>query len=91
MIEGIEGISVGRPSHKPICKGCGKFPNEIYEYTDMAEALQITPDEYVKEYEDTYDPRLQKFFCTDCWVKAGCPVQTPEGMRLLSARPVWNG
>jgi hypothetical protein len=71
----------------PICKGCQRTPSHIDEYQEMADALKLTPDEYVEQYEETFDLRTRQFFCTPCWERAGMPIRTPEGIRLLGGRP----
>jgi len=55
------------------CKGCGKHPDEIFEYVFGAEELGITPEEYVKNEEGTYNHLAKLFWCTECYVIAGTP------------------
>jgi len=57
------------------CRGCGKQPHEIAEYRYAAIGENVTPEDYVKQEEGTYDPRTDQFLCTDCDVKAGTPVR----------------
>lgn len=53
---------------KPVCRICGKFAYELAEYRDMAEALQMTVDDYVIECETTIDLRTLQFLCTPCYL-----------------------
>jgi hypothetical protein len=58
------------------CKSCGLKPAEIFEYIDAAEAEGMSPDEYVIEFEGTYNPREGTFYCTDCYIADGMPTGT---------------
>jgi hypothetical protein len=64
----------------PMCVGCGKKPSELREYVDMAEEEGMTPDEYVRREEGTYNRENGHFLCTPCYVKAGQP-SSPRGWR----------
>ena len=63
---------------QPLCIKCMKFPREIPEYVDAAREEDMTPDEFVRQEEGTYNPSNGHFLCTDCYVKAGMP-STPRG------------
>lgn len=65
-------------SHTPICTGCGKRPDEIQEYVDCAADEDMTPDDYVRSEEGTYNCSNGHFLCTDCYCKAGMP-SSPRG------------
>lgn len=56
------------------CKSCGKRPHEISEYINMAIEYEITPEEYVRQEEGTYNPRTGMFYCTMCYINAGMPL-----------------
>jgi hypothetical protein len=58
---------------KPICTGCNKTPDEIQEYIECAEDEEMTPDDYVRSEEGTYNPSNGHFLCTDCYIEAGMP------------------
>lgn len=58
---------------KPICAGCHKRPNEIEEYIEAAREWDVTPDQYVKDEEGTYNPVNGHFVCTDCYIAIGMP------------------
>jgi len=62
----------------PICTGCNKRPEEIDEYIEIAEIEEITPDDFVREEEGTYNPENGHFLCTNCYIKAGMP-SSPKG------------
>lgn len=52
------------------CKGCGRRPDEIREYILEAEHHNMSPDQFVRENEGTYDPTDGSFLCTACYFKA---------------------
>ncbi len=58
----------------PQCIGCKKPPDAIQEYVIEACINKMTPIRFVMEEEGTYNRfEKNKFYCTDCYVKAGCP------------------
>ena len=69
-------------SLKPICAGCQKHPDQIWEYRDAAahDYRKITPDEYVRLEEGTFNPDTGRFLCSECYVAAGMPT-LPGGWR----------
>lgn len=74
------------------CKGCHRVPIELSEFVEMADVFQVTPQQYVERYEETFDRRTERFYCTTCWEKAGMPVRTPTGgIVLLATKPVYPG
>lgn len=57
------------------CIGCELKPDQIEEYVEAAEENDMTPDQYVIEEEGTlngFEPN--KFYCTECYIKAGMPL-----------------
>ncbi len=56
------------------CKVCGKTPQEIEEYVDMGKAESMTPEEFVRQEEGTYNRETGMFYCTECYVKVGMPL-----------------
>lgn len=58
------------------CKCCGKTPNQLSEYVDIAKEENMTPDEYVIQEEGTYNNQTGLFYCTSCYVKVGMPLGT---------------
>lgn len=59
-----------------ICKVCRKQPHEIEEYVDIAREEEMTPEEFVRQEEGTYNRETGMFYCTDCYVKVGMPLGT---------------
>lgn len=57
----------------PICIGCNKHPDEIKEYVAMGQLEDMTPDDFVREEEGTYNPSNGHFLCTSCYINAGMP------------------
>lgn len=60
---------------KPLCIGCGKNPDQIGEYIDAAAEENMTPDEYVRHEEGTYNPVNGHFACTNCYIDMGMPAK----------------
>lgn len=55
------------------CFRCSKTPSELEEYSEPAKELGITPEEYVKEEEGTYNSKSDQFCCTPCYIAIGTP------------------
>lgn len=64
--------------HTPVCIGCGKQPADIEEYVEMGEVEDMTPEEFVRSEEGTYNPANGHFACTDCYIAMGQP-SSPRG------------
>jgi hypothetical protein len=62
----------------PVCIGCGKHPDQLDEYVEAARDFEITPDQYVRQEEGTYNRENGHFLCTPCYVDAGQP-SSPRG------------
>lgn len=62
----------------PRCVGCNKRPIEIEEYVEIAAIEDMSPDDYVRQEEGTYNRENGHFLCTDCYVNAGMP-SSPRG------------
>jgi hypothetical protein len=58
----------------PTCKICGRKPEDISEYREGAFYMGITPNEYVRIEEGTYNTETKKFYCTSCYIKIGMPL-----------------
>lgn len=65
-------------TQRPVCTGCNKRPYEIEEYVEIAKEEGMTPDDYVREGEGTYNSDNGHFLCTSCYVRAGMP-SSPMG------------
>lgn len=63
---------------RPLCIGCNKHPSEIEEYCDEEVTDGMTPDDYVRSEEGTYNPENGHFLCTGCYCDAGMP-SSPRG------------
>lgn len=57
----------------PTCIKCKKEPAELIEYRHSARVEKLTPDEFVRQHEGTYNPDSNKFYCTSCYVSVGMP------------------
>jgi hypothetical protein len=58
----------------PQCMGCMKFPKQLSCYTDYAEEMGLTADEYVRREEGTYNYANGHFLCDSCYIRAGMPT-----------------
>lgn len=63
---------------EPKCIGCGRSPDEIPIYIDMATVEDLSPAEYVRLNEGTYNRENGHFACDDCYIKMGQP-SSPRG------------
>lgn len=69
------------------CCECGKSPAELEEYRELAADQpsfnsldEITPDEYVRLFEGTYNAVSRQFCCTQCYIAIGMPT-SPQGWK----------
>ena len=60
------------------CTSCGKYPEELSEYVQMAMTEGCTPDEYVWGNEGTLNRSNGHFLCDSCYIEAGMP-SSPDG------------
>lgn len=58
------------------CRGCGKCPDALKECVNGSRIEEVTPEEYVKQNDGTYNPATGLFYCDMCYVKSGCPLGT---------------
>lgn len=63
------------PEPQPFDPYCNRKPNEIEECIAHAEAEGLTPDEYVRKEEGTYNRANGHFACDDCYIKLGMPTR----------------
>lgn len=57
------------------CKGCGRVPEQLLEYQLLADVEGYdTPEEAVRKEEGTFNPSTGLFWCSSCYIKAGCPT-----------------
>lgn len=57
----------------PICNGCGRLPDQIPGVVEMAEEEEMTANEYIRQFEGTYNQENGHFLCDPCYIKAGQP------------------
>jgi len=70
--------SVDVPEFQMICIRCRKTPEQMAEYTEEARELGVTPREYVRMEEGTYNSSNGHFVCTPCYLAMGAP-SSPKG------------
>jgi hypothetical protein len=63
-----------------VCIGCNKQPSEIEEYTEAAAEEDMSPDDYVRVEEGTFNPENGHFACTSCYIQMGMP-SSPTGWK----------
>lgn len=63
----------------PMCRYCLKSPSEIEEYIEAAKDCDMTPTDYVRSEEGTYNPANGHFACTDCYIAIGMPSSPGKG------------
>ena len=57
------------------CAICGRTPDQIVEYVNLAKENDYVSAEQVVKYEEgTYHPTYDKFLCTGCYIQAGQPL-----------------
>lgn len=59
---------------EPFDPSCERQPAEIFEYQTSAEDYNLTPDEYVRQQEGTFNRENGHFLCTSCYIKHGQSV-----------------
>lgn len=62
----------------PICIGCNKHPDDLSEYSPEITGTDLTPVEYVRQEEGTFNRLNGHFLCTICYIAAGTPA-SPRG------------
>jgi hypothetical protein len=64
----------------PTCIGCLLPPDSIKEYVAIAKLEGTTPIKLVMEQDGTYNRFVKdKFYCTECYIKAGQPIASRKG------------
>lgn len=58
---------------EPLCIGCNKKASELEEYIEVAKDEDMTPEDYVREEEGTYNHNNGHFLCTLCYIRYGMP------------------
>ena len=78
---GIREVAWGTPNALDIrCQGCKLTPGELTEYVEAAQDCDLTPEQYVRMEEGTFNPANGHFLCTACYIDAGEP-SSPEGWK----------
>jgi hypothetical protein len=60
------------------CAVCKKKPGEIAEYVNAAKDEGISPEDFVRLEEGTYNKKNGLFYCTSCYVAIGSPMGVAE-------------
>lgn len=61
---------------EPMCKECGRKASELLEYITEGRINNMTPEEFVRQEEGTYNPVTGYFYCTKCYIRVGMPLGT---------------
>lgn len=69
-------------SGEPVCFNCHKTPDQLPEYSrEMIDYPQSwTTADYVRFEEGTYNPNVNRFCCTSCYIEIGMPT-APQGWK----------
>lgn len=72
------------------CPYCNRKPNEILEYVEKANAMEMSPHEYVRMDEPTYHLLTDLFCCIDCYHKMSQPLTTElvKGFKRYKAKVI---
>lgn len=62
-------------ANSPHCIRCKKKPGQFLEYREAArnDHPPLSPDEFVRREEGTYNPENNLFACTECYIELGEP------------------
>ena len=63
-----------------VCIKCLKGPHQIQEYIDAAASEEMTPEDFVRTEEGTYNAENGHFVCTSCYIEIGMPT-SPTGWK----------
>ena len=55
------------------CFYCNRRPEEIEEYITSGKEFNETP-EHLAGRDPTYNPKIDKFACTPCWIEINIPM-----------------
>ena len=69
------------------CVRCCRVPRDILEYADAANYEDMSPEQYVREQEGTYNPKNGLFACTECYIALGQPTGGKHG-RWVAGDPI---
>lgn len=71
----------------PYCPGCKKQAHEIPSVKDFAADFELTPEQFIRHEEGTYNPVNEHFLCEDCFIRiedvAGGRLVGPQGRRWI--------
>lgn len=59
---------------EPTCGACRRKPSQIAEYIDAAGQEEMSETMYVVHNEGTFNPKTNRFLCTEDYVRAGMPT-----------------
>lgn len=62
----------------PYCPGCKKQAPEIASVQQFATEFGMSPEEFVRVEEGTYNPGNEHFLCDDCFIR----IEIAAGRRL---------
>jgi hypothetical protein len=63
---------------EPYCFRCGKKASELEEYSPAMTDSSLSPADFVRYEEGTFNPETNRFACTECYIAIGTP-STPIG------------
>jgi len=66
---------------EPTCFRCKRMADAISEYVEAVRGSTMTPAEYVRREEGTYNPENGHFACTECYIAIGQPTAPWPGWK----------
>lgn len=73
-----KGPSDTCPHATPFCPACQRQAHEIPDVKMFAKENGLTPEEFVRQEEGTYNPSSEHFLCDRCFIV----VESAHGYRL---------
>jgi hypothetical protein len=61
------------PKQEPIYFKCKRKTSEIDEYIEAIKGSTLTPAQFVRREEGTYNPITDRFCCIQCYIDLGQP------------------
>lgn len=65
---------------EPYDPGCGNYASQLPGVVMYAEDAGMSPADYVRREEGTYNPESNHFLCDMCYIQAGQPT-SPAGWK----------
>jgi hypothetical protein len=74
IVEQMEMFDPHTPKPEPFDPYCNRFAHQIPECVEQAADIGLTPGDWVKQNEGTYNYMSNHFACTECYIRIGMPA-----------------